>query len=78
MNLEHEIDKDFAKELCANMGYFLLPERIERIAVAARQTMKQGVPASSAFAEALEVDLLMYGDPKAYNPDEVVSGYEYL
>lgn len=65
MNIEREIDKEFAAALCAKMGYRFPPERTERIAKAARQSMNQGESASEAFADALEADVLMYGDPKA-------------
>lgn len=57
------ISIDIANQFAVHMGYEFDLERIQRIADEARFAMSEGVPAAYAFSHALNLELVMYGDP---------------
>lgn len=63
-NIREEVNRELVARLCAALGYTFDEERTRRIAKEAQKMIDQGNSASAAFPEALEVDLILYGDPQ--------------
>lgn len=61
--LETEISKRLCRELTLRLGYSFDDERIKRMAMDMREIMAQGFSGAFAVAEALDTELLLYGDP---------------
>lgn len=59
------LSREFASELTQRMGYSFDTERIDRIADEAREAIKAGLTASEAYAHAVDMELVMYGDPNS-------------
>lgn len=59
------ISLEFASELTKRMGYDFSPERIKRIADEARVAIEAGLCASDAYGRAVDLELVMYGDPNS-------------
>jgi hypothetical protein len=71
--IESIVDNEFAKELCARIGYKFGDDRISRIAAEARYAMNAGLPAARAFAHAIGLEIDMYGDDSSVNPVGILS-----
>jgi hypothetical protein len=56
---------EIVRYMTTGMGYNLSEDRLQRIAKDSRAFMDAGYPFVIAYTEALEVELLLYGDPKA-------------
>lgn len=65
------ISYEFATELTKLMGYSFLPDRIQRIADEARYAVEHGIPAAWAYAHAVDLEILMYGDPNYRGPEPI-------
>lgn len=62
--LAPQVDREMARLLWEKMGQAYDADRVERIAVDARNVMDEGFPADFAFSEAYFLELTMYGDPQ--------------
>lgn len=60
----HElVSLEFAGALTQRMGYIFPSERARRIADEARLAISEGMPPAHAYAHALDLELVMHGDP---------------
>lgn len=63
--LETEISERLCRELTKRLGYSFDDERIKRMAADVRDIVAQGFGGAFAMGEALDMELIMYGDPLA-------------
>lgn len=63
--LETEISEALYRELTSRLGYSFDDERIKRMAADVRDIVAQGFGGAFAVSEALDTELIMYGDPLA-------------
>lgn len=72
-DLRDIINRRLAEMLCKELNYNFEADRINRIAQIMRELMAAGYPASNAVSEALDLELLLYGDPHA--PADTIKGF---
>lgn len=70
-DLHAYIARSLVDTLLPHTGYDLDSERRVRIAQTMRELVEVGFPASLAFYEALDAEILLYGDPKATGEEPV-------
>lgn len=64
-NIRDIVANELAGKLCAALGYKFAVERTQRIAEQMDKLVQEGWGGPASFAEALEIELLLYGDPDA-------------
>ena len=61
--IETEISERLCRELTNRLGYSFDDERIKRMAADMREIVAQGFGGAFAMSEALDTELVMYGNP---------------
>jgi len=61
--IETEISERLCRELTNRLGYSFDDERIKRMATDVREIVAQGYGGAFTIGEALDMELLLYGDP---------------
>lgn len=68
--LAPQVDREMAEQISVKLGYELESVRLDRIATGARSICDElGCSMGDAFAEAFNVEILLYGDPLAPKPE---------
>lgn len=63
-NLRKCISTGIAQEMCEKLGYDFDDERVGRIAANMDALVQLGCGGAKSFGDALEVELMLYGDPQ--------------